>query len=288
MKKSLIQFGLFISFVTFFSFEGSSQSRSLGYYLKCNKSQKSCFVDSSRLTIGDKVGFFTAAGELVATGVVDSAKRDKKEVKVDKKFSRIRHSHRIRVLTDAQYELLDYPRFRENRKMKFGFGLGLGEYSTTGTMKTGLLGLHFDYAQGIHGFAWTGRLNTYYGTKDQDANPRFATTACLDCPREHSLLSFSLLVGASYQTPRNYPVSLRIEGNVGGGYSISKLSDQPAQDSGQEFDIEVDDGFNFEFGLRLSALYNMKDWQPELALQANRLDDSLGWFVTVGAVYAIQ
>ena len=285
MKNSFVYISLFLFL---FSYNGYSQTRSLGYYLKCTKSQKSCYVDSSRLTIGDKVGFFTATGELVATGSVDSAKKDKKEIKVDKKFSRIRHSHRIRVLTDAQYELLDYPRFRENKKMKFGFGLGVGEFSTTGTMQSFLLGLHFDYAQGIHGFAWTGRLNTYYGSRDKSFNPTSASDLCVDCPLEHSIISFSLLVGASYQTPRNYPVSLRIEGNVGGAYSISTIGGDPSQDVSESFESEVDNGFNFDFGMRISALYNMADWQPEVALQANRLDNTLGWFATVGAVYAIK
>ena len=83
-------------------------------------------------------------------------------------------------------------------------------------------------------------------------------------------------------------MSLRIEGNVGGGYSVSTIGGDPTQDVSASFESEVDNGFNFEFGARLSVLYNMADWQPELALQANRLDDTLGWFATIGAVYAIE
>lgn len=74
----------------------------LAYSLRCDAPQDQCEIRTTRMTIGDRVGIFSAENRLVALGVVTEIRGEARMIEIRRKYGTILGSHSARRILDAQ------------------------------------------------------------------------------------------------------------------------------------------------------------------------------------------
>lgn len=232
--------------------------------LQCNKQQTQCTTESTRLTIGDRVGVFNDEGEMVASGEVMAMRGEKRAVKIGKRHGRIKGDDRLALLDRGTKSDADagpsYKYYREPSELAIGVTSGMGsmsvgdsapalEFSAYGQYKLlgGLKGIGRVVYQAVEGEVT--RYGDYEGT---ETSP-------------FSMTGYGVLGGVAYIARENKPTSIR--GELGLGLMNVAASIEGAQGLDEKttgYTTHLENGLALYGRGSLGAMFNFGDWHLTL------------------------
>lgn len=228
--------------------------------LVCNKTQTKCLTETTQLTIGDKVGVFNTAGELVATGEVRAMRGDRRAVTIGERHGQIRKSHRLALLdTKGRSDAVDmtsYKVYREPANLTVGASAGLSTVSV-GESTPGLefsaygqwrqwYGLQL-IVRGVYVSA-EGNATTYDAIEDQKIQAPI------------SLSAMGLLGGIGYILRENQPLSFRSELAAGGMQMSASIDGDSALLDEGEYNARIKNGMAAYGRGSFGVMYNFASW----------------------------
>lgn len=259
----------------------------LSKYVRCNPDQSECTVQTLRLTIGDRVGFFNDNNELAARGIVRSIRGDDRVVKILETYGKIDRDARVEAISkNAKFRSV-----RSEHKLRAGGSLGYASYDISGTLSGFEIGGFASWSRPFDmelpgGLTAVARAVFLMGSKDIER-----TVGVTPTTETFDMMGFGVLAGAAYEAFRASPVSVRGEFSFGGAFTSASLGslDLADEDVKETWDINVNDGFNVLVAGRLELLYNGFDkWHPSFGAAFMLHGESSGPTILLGLVRDIE
>ena len=254
--------------------------------IRCNSEQTACVVRTTRLTIGDKVGFFNDQNEITAKGVVKSIKDDRRVIQITDSYGKVSSDDRIDTISSSG----NYKVVQSENRFKVGGAFGYGSYSISGNMNVFEVTGYASWSKQVWGFdlpqglSLVARAGVISGSDDLEKGADKV---------EFSLLSFGVLGGVAYEGFRKSAVSVRGELALGGAFNSAELkgdfSDMGSDENRDYWDITVTDGFNFLLNGYFSLhLNNFGKWHPMLGASLSLHSSAKGRTLWIGLVRDIH
>ncbi len=263
----------------------------LSKYVRCNPDQSECTVQTLRLTIGDRVGFFNDNNELAARGIVRSIKGSDRVVKILEKYGRIERDARVEAISkNAKFRSV-----KSELKLRAGGALGYSSYNVSGSMSGFEIGGFAGWSQpfGMElpaGLSAVARAVFLMGS--QEIERTIVTAGGAQVTKEtFDMMGFGVLTGVAYEGFRSSAVSVRGEFSFGGAFTSASLGSQDLADEAikDAWDVNVNDGFNILVAGRLELLYNGFDkWHPSFGAAFMLHGESSGPTILLGLVRDIE
>lgn len=252
--------------------------------LQCNRSQTQCVVDNhTNFTIGDRIGFFNAAGELVARGQVKSMRGDRRSVKVNHRHGPIAANHSLALLEtkSGQSVAATYKIYKKPADFSVGAALGLATVGIGG----GSPGTEF------HGFAqwrkWRdlelfGRA-TYMAIEGEVSRTHdFIETQPI------SINGYGASGGVGYTLRKNKTVGFRGELGLGLMYVSADVGGDAALVEGHDFPTKVTNGFGPYSRMTLGAVLNMNKWHMQFDVTQSLIHQALASTLSAGLMFDLK
>lgn len=234
---------------------------------KCDKEQTNCEVQTRRLTVGDKVGFFTSEKQLVALGEVTDIDGAKRIIKVTKKWSLLLRNHDVDIINDNAFQNPDayYSIVTPLPPMSWAVqlamvNLGIGD-SFIGTEVSGLFFKHF-----WRDFSYFGRLHYLTGKGTASDNLGGASSRTL------TVSSIGLSGGVSELLLPFATIAVRLNGEL--GFGRGKVTLEGGFDEDKVLNSRFKDGFGIYVRGGAAAVWRRDGLQPEIGLAVLHLHNS--------------
>ena len=212
----------------------------------CSRKNKVCHLEDSGIVLGDKLGFLTADGDLIATGTVTKMNGSKRTIELDK------ITGDVNMMAES-YKILDSKNDEATKSLKFysprplltvGGHLGLATLNAGGNAKgfqasaEGIRGRFFagiDAQAHASWYSFSGTTNDIYS--DQHAGVFKAN-------------AFTLTAGPSYTFNPQGRVVVRTELGLGLAYTVAKINDSVGAAKSEDWGYQISSGV----GLHLRGL----------------------------------
>lgn len=257
-------------------------SQAFGRSLLCNRDQTKCVTDSKDFTIGDRVGVFNGAGQLVAVGKVKAMRGERRAFRIKRRMGRINKGYNVSLLNRRAVRSGQVEVYRQPPKISVGGSAGLATVGIgDGSSATEVTG--FGEWHQWRGVKLVGR--GVYTAIEGDIS-RYSDTSIETRPLE--VAGFGLLGGASYTAWEQGIFSVRGELSGGFMYTDAVIDGDPGLVAGAGFDSKVDNGFGLYGRGEVGALWNMGPWSVKLAVAENVIQQALGTSLSGGVVKKIK
>ena len=254
--------------------------------VRCNQEQTLCQIESTRLGLGDEIGFFTSDNELVARGKVEALKGNLRNIKIEKRFGPIKANMEWKPLSDAPTEKAvqegEFKTYRAPAVWSAGGGygysrLGIGDGSTGHEFSGFANWRTWKY------FALTGRaaLLMASGTVDRNLGAGAESKA-------FSMFGFGLMPAVSATVLENKLISPRAELGVGLMYISADVGGDAKQVSGKGFNTNVTNGINMFLRGSVEALINLEEWHIQIGVGQSLIAEATGTILYLGAIKDLE
>lgn len=253
----------------------------LAYKVKCNKTQNLCEVDTTRLTIGDKVGIFSEDGDLVALGEVKTLKGRIRVVDIKKKYGPILRSHNLEMVKDEEYDAPAkyFKVLKKGAEQSAGGSLGLVSLG----VGEGFLGFQLD------GFMeWLWQNGIFVFGQGFFISGKGNATITEEAINEDTIAMsvIGALGGVSYTGFRNREMSFR--GDLGLGFANVSASTGSGRDVKEVADGRIFPGMGFVMRGEAAMLWTIGDWRPYISGSFIRLQNSNNYGVSLGVLMGLK
>lgn len=255
-----------------------AQKRTLSRKVSCNKTQTLCIMDSQRVTIGDRIGFFNSRGLLIAYGEVKSIRRGKRVVAIEKSYELISRNFTVDILENS-ISSYDTPALIADRRVDIA--IGIGNYNFFGRTTTYELMGSYEWHKKIWKFNLPKSLGISVGGLFSTGSKNVGNQ---DLP--FSISAFGLLAGASYTFFETYTMAVRTHAQAGGAFVSADVNGDENYKDNPLLNIKVDPGFKLLASAKIAAVYNMGRWNPQGGFYVTALDRSIGSTIFVGILAA--
>lgn len=233
-------------------------------YLKCDEAQKTCITEHKDLTIGDRIGFFTAEDKIVAVGVVDDMEGERRKISVTRRFAGIRKSNTVALLHNKAYDernLEVYKVYRDPSEKSFGGAAGIASMSVGEPKSSYELTGHYQWRTWKN-FRFLGRGFYLLGNSEVS---RASDELGIET-KPFALQAVGLLPSAAFVAFHNSPVSFRAEAGLGPVFLDGKVGGRASEVSGAEFETKVENGLWIAGRGSAGVVYNKDVWHGDLSV----------------------
>lgn len=259
----------------------SSLSATAATKLQCNKQQTRCLTQSTRLSIGDKVGIFNDDGDLVAKAEVSAIRGSKRALKIAERHGVIRSDYALALIEyDKAFKSRDaidsFRVYKAPPEQTIGASYGFGNTLIGGSSDTNEWSAYSEWA-------WLG--DTQLVARGVYQGIEGVVNRSTDEGEEEGALSvraMGALGGVSYSLWRNHPKSLRTEFGVGLMHISAKVAGDPGLVSNQGFDTSIKNGPQFYVRGSLGGMINFDDWHITADFAQSRFNAAISNFIVAG------
>ncbi len=265
-----------------------AQGGTLSKKVVCNAAQEKCLVRTTRATIGDQVLFFKpGSNKAIASGEVSSIKKDIRIVEIDRRTANIPRDAiaKLRRGDDEKYTWVE-----SARSGVVGFSLGLGFYDYFSQTQVIEASGFYEFRSSMFGIPLGRSLGMVLRASGQFGSNNEVDyrddTGFRVSDGKLSITSFGLSFGPSFTGLEFGSMGIRLEGNAGFQYSLSKLDGETDYEDlfvVQNDDLRATPGIKFAAGIQGSLYYGrQKTWRPQLGFGYSVVGPAKGTTVFLG------
>lgn len=226
---------------------------------KCGSKNNTCIIYDRGAVTGDKVGFFTERGELIATGEVTRMHGNARAVQLQQVMGPVSSQAESYAMLDGPSAITQeqYRIYKQPTPIAVGGQVGLATlgagadakgYEATGEM------IRRKFLGKVDGFA-RGSIYSFSGT---------ATNVYADSERAaFGATSIAALGGVAYTLFSQNDFLIRTEAGLGLSYTLAKINGSVGAAKSEEWGYEVNTGFAPHARGMLVAGYKFDGWQIE-------------------------
>ncbi len=226
---------------------------------KCGSRNNTCVIYDRGAVTGDKVGFFTDRGELIATGQVTKMHGNARAVQLEQVMGPVSAQAESYAMLDGPSAISQeqYRIYKQPSPIAVGGQIGIATlgagatakgYEATGEMiRRKFLGRVDGFARGSL-YSFSGTATNVYADSEQAA---FGAT------------SLAALGGVAYTLFSQNDFLIRTEAGLGLSYTLAKIDNKVSAAKSEEWGYEVNTGFAPHVRGALMAGYRFDGWQIE-------------------------
>lgn len=225
----------------------------------CSSKNNTCFIYDRTIVTGDKIGFFTERGELVATGKVTKMSGNRRSVQLQQVSGPVDSQAETYAMIEGPATISQekYKVYRQPTPVAVGAQINLASFGAGGDAKgyeaTGEM-LRRKFLGKVDGFA-RGSLYSFTGTAANinESGPQKTFTAT----------AITALGGVGYTLFSQSDVFIRSELGAGLSYTMAKIDGSPGDAKSEDWGYQVNSGFAPHIRGLLAAGYSIDRWQIE-------------------------
>lgn len=225
----------------------------------CSSKNNTCFIYDRTIVTGDKIGFFTERGELVATGKVTKMSGNRRSVQLQQVSGSVdSQADTYAMITDpTAISQEKFKVYRQPTPIAVGAQVNLASFGAGGDAKgyeaTGEM-LRRKFLGKVDGFA-RGSLYSFTGTAENtnDIAPQKTFTAT----------AISAMGGVGYTLFSQSDFFIRSELGAGLSYTMAKIDGSAGDAKSEDWGYQVNSGFAPHLRGLIAAGYSIDRWQIE-------------------------
>lgn len=251
--------------------------------LYCNRSQSNCVIRDLRMTLGDKVGIFNRADELVAVGEIEKLDAEDRHLQIRDRRGDIRRGYRFARLKNSSLDMdllaKDYPVFQTPSELRLHGSLGIAG------LGVGPGSLGYEYSAMLEK-RWA--HDVYYGIRGTvlDASAEVNNPDSSYSTGQLNLSGFSVLPALSISLRPAQPWLVRGELGVGMMYTSADVDGDSSLV--EEFVEEFSPGFDLLTRGEVSVHYRIKTWAPFASAAMWQYDQVIAGAWSLGLTHQLQ